>query len=107
MQFNQQNNAEILNAIQGTGASTPATTLSTGLASSSMPASPNPLDMNGTYNETVQRLFGQQQQPFSANNFGNVMNMSSRQHTPSVGSNGLNSNMALDNQAILRSLGIG
>lgn len=107
MQFNQSTNQEILNSIQGTGANTPATTLTTGLASSSMPASPNPLDMNSNFNDTIKQMFSGQGAQGPMNNFGNIANMSSRQHSPAIGSNGLSSNMSLDMNAILRSLGIG
>lgn len=100
---------DILNAIQGTGAQTPDTTLSTGIASSNMPANssgnlPSPTGAGQStpnYMNTVSSIFGGQT-PY--NPLQQAYNPMVRH---GIGKDQWSSNMGLDQHAILASLGLG
>jgi len=101
-------NQEILNAIQGTGAQDPNTTLSTGLGGSNMPSStganlPSPTGVGQAtpnYMNTVQKFFSPQQFNPLANNYNPMINHA-------IGKDNWSSRMGLDQQAILNNLGLG
>lgn len=102
-------NQEILNAIQGVSAQTPDTTLSTGLASSNMPAmsgnnlaSPTAAGQSTpNYMNTMQGILGGQQQ------FNPLQQMYSPMIRHGIGKDNWSSSMGLDQQAILNSIGLG
>jgi hypothetical protein len=102
-------NEDIMNAIIGTGAQSPSTTLSTGIASQDMPSStgsglPSPTGVGQStpnYMQTAQQ-FGQQQQPFNP-----LQQMYNPMIRHGIGKDNWSSSMGLDQQAILNNLGLG
>jgi hypothetical protein len=106
----QAQNEDIMNAIIGTGAQNPASTLSTGIASqdmsssagsSGLPAPTGPGQSTPNYMQTAQQ-FGQQQQPYNP-----LQQMYNPMIRHGIGKDNWSSNMGLDQQAILNNLGLG
>lgn len=107
--MNQQS-SDIINAIQGTAAQTPTTTMSTGIMGADMPASPNsgglganPGPVTPNYMNTVQGVMGGNQ-PYNPLAQQQPYNPMIRH---GIGRDSWSSNMGLDQTAILNSLGLG
>ena len=103
-------NQAILNAILGTGAVAPQTTLNTGIMGGTsnqqqmggqLPNMQGPLEQNPTYMSTVQNIFGGQQPFAGANNFP----QSRVSHA--VGRDSWSSGIGLDHGSILNNIGLG
>lgn len=89
----------ILQAILGVGAQQPNTTMDLGQGTQ-LPGMQTPLQQNTNYATTQQRFFSGQ-----PSIFGRTFPQSPPRHT--IGTNALQSNMGLDQQAIMQNLGLG
>lgn len=94
-------NEEVLASIQGTGARPQQTTLGTGMGASGLPGAGAQTQSNMNYANTQQQFFS----PTAYNPYQPAPYQPQIRH--GIGKDQWNSNIGLDQQAILNSLGLG
>lgn len=101
-------NADILAAVQGTAPQTPDTTLNTGLEGAGMPSSTSSgSGAPGATNPGTPNYMNTMQNFFNPQSYNPLAQMHSPMIRHGIGKDNWSSNMGLDQQAILNSLGLG